>query len=225
MKAKKSFAQIIALLLLWITPHSILYGQKKDTTTFIKVYSNFYLFGKFRSPLVNYKGDYSAFEFGGFSPAIQWAGKKERKYHELELSILRFKRNENEIQILKEKEFSIRYEFGKRRLSKNGGKSHWQRGWSIRPFFYQVDSEPLLRSGFPMSDDSYGFSFSYVPRYTVKLNSHLLMEANLIIGFTTYFNHRQIDNPALTKRLRDNWAPSVNLFDEIPLRLGITYRL
>ncbi|AEE52461.1 hypothetical protein [Haliscomenobacter hydrossis] len=221
----KSLAQLIVPLLLWITSHSVLYGQKTDTTTFIKLYSNFYLFEKFRAPLVDYNAGYGAFEFGGFSPAIQWAGKKERKYHELELSVLRFKRNEDEIRILKEKEFSLRYEFGKRRLSKNGGKSYWQRGWSFRPFFYEADSEPLLRSGFPQSDGYYGFSFSYVPRYTVKLNSHLLIEANLIMGFTTYFNHRQIDNPALTKRQRDKWVPSVNLLDEIPLRLGISYRL
>lgn len=221
----KPLSLLTVLMLLWITSYSVLYGQKTDTTTFIKLYSNFYLFEKFRSPLVDYNAGYGAFEFAGFSPAIQWAGKKERKYHELELSALRFKRSEDEIRILKEKEFSLRYEFGKRRLSKNGGKSYWQRGWSLRGFVYETDAEPLLMSGIPKFEGYYGFSFSYVPRYTLRLNSRFNVEANMVLGLSLSAVHGITDNPALTERQKEQWLFSLDVLDELPLRLGVVYRL
>lgn len=202
-----------------------LYGQRSDTTTFVKLYSNFYLFEKFRAPLRDYQVGYSGFEFGGISPAIQWAGKRERKYHELELSVLSFKRNEDEIRILKEREFSLRYEFGKRRPPKNADRAYWQRGWSLRTFIYSSDSEPLLRNGIPTRSDDFGFTFSYVPRYNVRLSSKFQVEANLILGFSLYATHAVADSPQLTDQQRDQWIINFDLLDEIPLRLGVAYRL
>jgi hypothetical protein len=216
---------LIAALLICVVANLNLYAQKADTTTFIKLYSNFYLLEKYRSPLTDYQAGYGAFEFGGFSPAIQWAGKKERKYHELELSVLRFKSSEDEIRILKEKEFSLRYEFGKRRLSKNQGKSYWQRGWSLRCFVYETDSEPLLMSGFARFVGYYGFSFSYVPRYTIRVSSRFNVEANLVLGLSISAVHGTSDSPLLTERQRNQWVYSLDLLDELPLRLGVVYRL
>lgn len=202
-----------------------LYGQESDTTTFVKLYSNFYLFQKLRSPLLDYRAGYGDFEFGGISPAIQWAGKKERKYHELELSVLSFKRSEDEIRILKEREFSLRYEFGKRRPVKNADRAYWQRGWSLRTFYYSSNSEPLLRSGIPKRQTDIGFAFSYVPRYNVRVGSKLQLEANLVLGFTFHGAYAFLDDPQLTRRQRDQFALHFELFDELPLRFGLAYRL
>lgn len=216
----KYYSTLIGLVL-----GTVLYGQSSDTTTFVKVYSNFYLLEKFRSPIADYKAGYGSFEFGGFSPAIQWAGKKARKYHELELSMLSFRREEDEIRILKEKEFSVRYEFGKRSKMKNLDRAYWQRGWALRVFNYFANSEPLLRSGIPTRDQAHGFTFSYVPRYIVRLGSKFQVEANLVLGFTFDGEYKVLDDPLLTKRQREQFMLNFALLDEIPLRLGVAYRL
>jgi len=204
---------------------TVLSAQGSDTTTFVKLYSNFYLLKNFRAPLNVYNSDYGAFEFGGISPAIQWAGKRERKYHEMELSVVRFKRSEDEIRVLKEREFSIRYEFGKRSRVKNADRIYWQRGWAFRFFSYSRDSEPLLRSGIPSQDENFGFTFGYVPRYNVRLGSRFQLEASTVLGFACYAQHWVVDNPLLTDRQRDQWILNFELLKETPLRLGIAYRL
>lgn len=216
----KYYSTLIGLVLC-----NVLSGQRSDTTTFVKLYSNFYLLESFRSPIPDYHAGYGDFEFGGISPAIQWAGKKERKYHELELSVLRFKRNEDEIRILKEREFSVRYEFGKRSKVRNADRAYWQRGWALRAFTYSSDLEPLLRSGIPEHNNIFGFTFGYVPRYNVRLGSKFQLEANLILGIALYAEYRTVDNPLLTERQSSQWLLDFEVLDEIPLRLGVAYRL
>lgn len=220
----KFFTQSITFLLCM---HSLLYlpAQSADSSISLKVYSNWYLLSKYRAPLATESSEYGALEFGGFSPAIQWAGKKERTYRELELSMVRFKSSADEIRILKEREISIRYEFGRKRLSKNGGKSYWQRGWSLRTIFHETASKPLLPNGVPEKMGSYGFSFSYVPRYTLRCSRHFLLEANLILGFTFTGEQALRDDPNLTKRQRNLFLLSFELLDELPLRIGAVYRL
>jgi hypothetical protein len=47
----------------------------------------------------------------------------------------------------------------------------------------------------------------------------------MVLGLSLSAVHGRTDNPVLTERQKEQWLFSLDVLDELPLRLGVVYRL
>ncbi|MEN0048079.1 MAG: hypothetical protein AAF806_13550 [Bacteroidota bacterium] len=191
-----------------------------------KLYTNL-LLSEPLPELFDYEGN-SAVRFK-VTPAFHLYSEEKWKYHELEISNLRFKNHERQLEDVRETLVGLRYEYGWV-MDMNTGIDGLQLmlGISSRFFYHRQAFSPNISNELEESETAIKAIIGLVPRANYRINDQFSLDFNISVSSLSVGTERQyFNNPFLTgqSRVQSNFNTDFLFIDDVTLRLGIVYQL
>lgn len=193
----------------------------------VKLYLNTLYFNSTPIP-EPYEFESAFLKFQGISPAIRLENQTSGRYHELEWSNLRFKKQEGQIEDVKEFLIGFRYEYGKQ-IAWNFGsdKITCSIGGAARLFRYTLDTDPNVLTGSFRDYRATKVVLGFVPRLQYQWKERIYFDINTSLSvFNIGYEADRIENPFTGSRVEttDNWNTEFLFLDEFLLRVGVGYQ-
>jgi len=176
-------------------------------------------------------------DFGYITPALTIT--KNRMKHEIELSALRVKRDEDfegidaggsiipvEGSLDWQIDVGLRYEFMLNFLRDELRHGLFV-GTSVAPYFNYWNTVPKTSASFPANTKVFGTRLHLIPRYTYDISKKWFVDVNFPIEVVDAFVHRNYwGNPILSSNERVRTDIQANFFDNVfRFRIGIGLKL
>jgi len=163
------------------------------------------------------------------TPAFHLYSEEKWKYHELEISNLRFKKHERQLEDVQETLVGLRYEYGWI-MDMNTGIDGLQLmlGISSRFFYHRQAFTPNISNELEESETAVKAIIGMVPRLNYQINDQFALDFNVSLSALSVGTERKyFNNSFLTgqSRVQSDFNTDFLLIDDVTLRLGIVYQL